>query len=202
MIEGMQQTAHHHSPTPSGVHLHTEGFAHPRRNVAILGIEHGMKVADFGSGSGAYALAIAEWLSNSGHVYAIDIQRDLLKRTQNEATRRKLKNISVVWGDLEVYGGSKIADRHVDLVLVSNLLFQVGERPAVIAEARRILKPTGRLVIIDWSDSFKGMGPHRDDVVTKDAALGITREGGFDLLREFSPGAHHYGLMLRPTHIS
>src|SRR3954468_16066117 len=103
----MQQTAHHHKP------LNTEGFAHPHTNVAAFGIQHGMHVADFGSGSGHYVLAIAEALEGSGHVYAIDVQRDLLKRTQNEATRRGLKNVSVIWGDLETHRSSKIKDRHL-----------------------------------------------------------------------------------------
>ncbi len=69
--------------------LQTAGFAHPRRNIAALGVEPGMAVADFGSGSGIYVLHIAEALQNAGHVYAIDIQRDLLKRLKNEAHRRQ-----------------------------------------------------------------------------------------------------------------
>src|SRR6266704_2203579 len=99
----MQHTAPKHSP------LNTAGFAHPHTNVAAFGLEHGMHVADFGSGSGHYVLAMAEALAGTGHVYAIDVQRDLLKRTQNEATKRGIKNISIVWGDLEASRSSKIA---------------------------------------------------------------------------------------------
>ena len=65
--------------------LNTAGFAHPVRNVDALGIEPGQTIADFGSGSGAYVLAIAEKLHNKGHVYAVDVQQDLLRRTKNEA---------------------------------------------------------------------------------------------------------------------
>src|SRR5262245_52316147 len=88
----------------------TAGFAHPPRNVAALGVMPGMKVADFGSGSGAYVLAIAKELNGSGHVYAIDIQKDLLRRTKNEAEKQGYKNVEVLWGDLEADNGSKIAD--------------------------------------------------------------------------------------------
>src|SRR5260221_472491 len=108
----MQHTAHRHTP------LQTESFAHPHTNVRLFGLEHGMHIADFGSGSGHYVLAIAEWLAGSGHVYAVDVQQDLLKRTQNEATKRGLKNVSVIWTDLETRRSSKIADRHVDIVLI------------------------------------------------------------------------------------
>lgn len=173
------------------------GFAHPRLNVAALGVEPGMSVADFGSGSGIYVLHIAEALENSGRVYAIDVQRDLLHRVKNEAHRRGFKNVDVIWTDLERPGASKFANQTLDLVLISNLLFQVENKAAVFAEAWRILKPAGRLAIIDWSDSFGGMGPITKDVVNKNAALMLARESGFKLQREFSAGAHHYGMIFR-----
>ena len=173
------------------------GFAHPARNVVAIGITPGMKVADFGSGSGAYVLAIAKTLCGSGHVYAIDVQRDLLQKIKNEAHKGGLKNVEVLWGDLERPGGSKIADGALDVVLISNLLFQATEKGAVLEEAMRILKPQGRLVIIDWAESFGGTGPQPEDVVKKETALSLAMKAGFKLEKEFSAGAHHYGLVFR-----
>ncbi len=182
---------------PTQTPLKTEGFAHPKRNVGALGVEPGMSVADFGSGSGIYVLHIAEALENIGHVYAIDVQRDLLQRVKNEAHRRGFKNVDVIWTDLERPGSSKLADQTLDLVLISNLLFQIENKDALFVEAWRILKPKGKLAIIDWSESFGGMGPQKADVVGKDAALALARKNGFELQREFSAGAHHYGLICR-----
>ena len=124
------------------------GFAHPARNVSALGVEPGMKVADFGSGSGAYVLAIAEALAGSGQVYAIDIQKDLLRRTKNEAEKKGYKNVEILWADLEAPLGSKIADDALELVLVSNLLFQIEDKRQVLHEAKRILRPNGRLAVM------------------------------------------------------
>jgi len=189
----MQQTALHSTP------LKTAGFAHPARNVGALGLQQGMTVADFGSGSGAYVLAMAERLGNTGHVYAIDVQRDLLRRIHTEAQKRGYKNVEIVWSDLEKEHASKLAEHSVDLVLISNLLFQLEDKSAPLGEAWRILKPGGKLAVIDWSDSFGGMGPVKKEVVTKDAALSFVRESNFELVREFEAGAHHYGLIFRPV---
>ena len=178
-------------------HVSHASFAHPARNIVGIGITPGMKVADFGSGSGAYVLAIAKTLCNSGHVYAIDVQRDLLQRIKNESHKHGLKNVEVLWGDLESPGGSKIADGALDVVLISNLLFQVAEKGVVLGEAFRTLKAQGRLVIIDWSDSFRGVGPQPEDVVNKETALSLAVKTGFRFEKEFPAGAHHYGLIFR-----
>lgn len=173
----------------------TAGFAHPARNVAALRVEPGMVVADFGSGSGAYVLAMAERLQGTGTVYAVDIQKDLLRRTHNEAQNRGLGVVSVVWGDLEKRSGSKLPSGSCDLVLISNLLFQLDDKVAPFTEAKRILRNRGRLAVIDWSESFGGMGPTKKHVVSKDAALALGKNAGFELLDEFDAGAHHYGLV-------
>jgi len=184
---------HTHRPLP------VAGFAHPTRNVAAFGIQHGYKIADFGAGSGAYTIALSERLENSGTVYAIDVQRDLLRRLHSEAQRRGLKNVEIIWADLEVPRASKLADASIDLVLVSNLLFQVPDKLLVMREARRVVRPSGRVVLIDWSESFGNLGPIKEDVVTKETALELAEKAGLVLEKEFSPGAHHYGLMLKPA---
>ncbi len=185
----MQQTAHDYTP------LKTEGFAHPPRNVAALQVEPGMTVADFGAGSGAYVLEIARALEGHGRVYAIDVQRDLLRRIKNEAHKRGLKNVDIIWGDLEAPGGSKLGDHSLDLVLISNLLFQVERKEGIFEEAHRILRDHGRLAIIDWQGSYGGMGPQKKDVVEKNYCVALAEGSGFGLHAEFKAGAHHYGLM-------
>jgi len=174
--------------------LKTDGFAHPPTNVAAFGVRQGMAVADFGAGSGHYVLEIAKLLKNEGHIYAIDVQKELLARIRTEAHKHGFKNVETIWGDLEYVGGTKIADRYIDLVVISNLLFQLELKAPPIAEAKRILKPNGQLILIDWSESFGGLGPIKKHVVKKAQAIALAEAEGFVLKNEFSAGAHHYGL--------
>lgn len=175
------------------------GFSHPRRNVWALGIESGMHVADFGSGSGAHTISIAERLAGRGSIYAIDVQKDLLRRTLNDATRHGFNNVEVIWADLEMPRASKIGDSMLDLVLVSNILFQVADKLALLAEARRVVKAAGRVSVIDWLASFNGLGPAEEEVVEREMAIELAQKVGLTLEKEFSAGAHHYGLIFRPV---
>ncbi|HTR18918.1 MAG TPA: methyltransferase domain-containing protein [Candidatus Paceibacterota bacterium] len=190
----MQHTAHHFVPD-------TAGFAQPEGNASLLAIQPGMSVADFGAGSGAYIWPIARTLANSGHLFAIDVQQDLLRRIHNEAQKRGITNLKILWADLEKPKGSKIAKESLDVVLISNLLFQVEDKNAVLAEAHRILKPSGKLAVIDWSDSFGGMGPHKNAVVTKQAGATLIQKNGFRIDFAFPAGAHHWGIVAYPMRI-
>lgn len=170
-------------------------FASPEVNVRELPVSAGMTVADFGAGSGAYAFALAKAVGPDGKVYAVDVQKELLTRLENEARRSYAGNIICQWGDIEVLGGSKLPDHSVDLVLMSNILFQLsGAYPAGL-EAKRILKPTGHLAIIEWSDSFGGLGPKPETVVSPETAKKIFTEAGFTFWHDFAAGDHHYGLI-------
>lgn len=179
--------------------MHTHDFAHPVRNVGEFGIEHGMVVADFGAGSGAYTRALADAVGATGTVYALDIQSDLLRRLHNDAARTNTHTIEILCADLEKKECSKLRAHSVDRVLISNTLFQLEDKNAPLQEARRILKPHGKLIVIDWSESFRGLGPPKHHVVTKDIARSAAETAGFVFEREFNAGAHHYGVILTPN---
>ncbi len=175
-------------------------FVRPERVLAHIGIEPGMQIADFGAGSGAYTLAAAQMLHGAGRVYAVDVQKDLLRRITNEAGHARLSIVDVIWADLEVTHASKLANHSTDIVIMSNLLFQLVDKMPPLREAHRILKKHGTLLLIDWSESFRHMGPAPEDVVPRTAALEYAARASFSLVRDVPAGAHHYGLILKPSH--
>jgi len=172
-------------------------FSDPAKIIQQCGIQPGMIIADFGAGSGFYTLAVAQALSSTGKVYAIDAQKELLVRLETEARRINLSNVDVIWGDVEKSGGTKIKDSTVTLVLICNVLFQLEDKRSTLNEAKRILIPGGRVLVVDWQDSFGGIGPRKDQVVTKDAAVKLFESCGFASEREISAGSHHYGFMFK-----
>lgn len=171
-------------------------FANPEENIKALGIYEGMFVADLGAGTGAYTIPLAEKVGESGRVYAVEVQKDFLTNIKNTATSRGLKNVELLWGNIEKLGGTKIKDGGVDAVVISNVLFQAEDKAGLLKEARRILKTGGKLLLIDWSDSFKNLGPAPQIVVTKESALSLCESNGFVLKNEINAGEHHYGLLM------
>lgn len=154
-----------------------------------------MKVADLGAGTGHYARTAAAIVGGSGKVYAVDVQEDVLKHLKLNVHERHSRVIETVWGDIEKAGGTHLRDASQDALILANTLFQVENRYALLNEIRRILKPGGKLMLVDWAGSYGGVGPAADKVVTERDAEEFFINGGFHKVKSFRAGPHHYGII-------
>ncbi len=178
-------------------HYNMYMFSDPRHNIDQLHISPNQIVVDMGAGSGHHALWAAKAVAPNGRVVAVDIQRDLLGRLQKEAQKNHIRNLEVVSGDLEMLRGTNLRDGFCDVVIASNILFMIKNKKVFLEEAKRILKPRGRLLVIDWTGSFSSMGPHSDHVLYKDDCVKLVKSVGFEQEEEIHAGSHHYGIIFR-----
>ncbi len=170
-------------------------FSEPRENVMQLALREGMKVGDFGAGSGHYARSAAAVVGREGKVYAIDVQEDVLKHASLNMPRHGHGVVEYVWGNIEKLHGTKLRDGTLDAVILANVLFQVEDRAGLMSEIRRVLKSGGKLLIVDWAGSYSGMGPHPEQVVTEHAGEELFIGNGFHKEKSFRGGSHHWGLV-------
>lgn len=172
-------------------------FSDPAHNVAQFGLGVGDHVADLGAGVGHHAVALAKVVDVSGKVYAVDLQKELLKELMVRAREAGVVNIVPIVADIEKPKGTGLEENSMDAVIISNVLFQSADKFSFLKEAFRILKQNGRALIIDWNESFKGMGPSEKDVLSKDSLTEIAEEVGLVLDRTIGAGEHHYGLIFK-----
>ncbi len=167
----------------------------PKRIVKDFMVREGSVVADLGVGYGYYAYALSEAVGEHGKVFAVDIQKNLLERLKKESDEKGIKNIEIIWGDVEIVGGTKLRADSVDAVIVVNVLFQVESRAGLVSEAARILKTGGKLLLVDWSESFGSMGPQPNMVVDEATARRIFETNTFEFQKNINAGEHHYGMV-------
>ena len=170
-------------------------FSDPAKNIEKFSLSQGMFVADFGAGSGFYTMSAAKAVGGKGRVYAIDIQKELIQKIKNQANTEHLSNIEIIWGDVEKPGGTKLKDDSMDAVILSNILFQTEDRNQLVKETKRILKVDGKVLLVDWSDSFNSMGPIDDHVVKEHKAKELFEKFGFVFKQNIEAGSHHYGMI-------
>ena len=167
-------------------------FSDPAGNLSRLGLVEGYKVVDIGAGSGFYTLEAAQRIGSSGRVYAVDVQKSLLERIRSLGSSKGLRNIEVVWSNVEKIGGTKLRDGIADRVIVSNVLFQIEKPDDFVLEMKRITKIGGKLLVIDWNE-VSALGP-KNFFPSMKAQL-LFEKSGFKLETPFNAGDHHYGLV-------
>jgi ubiquinone/menaquinone biosynthesis C-methylase UbiE len=166
-------------------------FSEPLKNLKIFELKENDIVADLGAGTGFYSLA-AGVIASRGKVYAVELQKDFLDTIKNKIKEAHLNNIEIIWGNVEKIGGTKIGDGVVSAVIASNILFQVEDKGNFILEIKRILKPKGRVLLIDWSESSVVNGAN---IISKEKALLMFEKEGFSKEREIKVGDYHYGMI-------
>lgn len=160
-------------------------------------LREGDRVADFGAGSGFFAKALSLAVGSEGRVYACEIQKQLVEALGVFAQTNRLTNIEPVWCDLEKSGGSKLANGVLDAAILVNTLFQIEDKDTALSEIARTLRSGGKLFVIDWTESFAGMGPQPEHVIGAKLARSKIEAAGFSFERDFPTGDHHYGLAFR-----
>jgi len=110
---------------------------------ALLRLLPPMEIADVGAGEGAFALLMAE---RAKRVIAIDASARMIAVGREQARRHGVKNIDFRQGDMEEL---PIRDAKVDLVFFSQSLHHALHPERAVGEANRILRPGGRVVILD-----------------------------------------------------
>ncbi|MFQ6090896.1 MAG: class I SAM-dependent methyltransferase [Candidatus Bipolaricaulia bacterium] len=123
----------------------------------VLQPQVGMAYADIGCGPGYFTLPVAERVGPEGRVYAVDIQPEMLAELARRAQARGLANVAAVrCSEREI----PLPDASVDAACLANAFHEL-EAPAVfLKDVRRVLRPGGRLIVIDWKP-METPGGHR-----------------------------------------
>jgi len=114
----------------------------------ILGeyIEPGQTVLDVGCGPGTFSLAMAMMVGESGKVIAVDVQEEMLQIVLEKAAQQELQSRIVTHkSDPDRIGISE----KVDFALAFYMVHEVPNAEAFLKEIASLLKPKGRLLIVE-----------------------------------------------------
>jgi len=113
-----------------------------------LEIPRGATVADIGSGTGYFTWRLAERVGPGGKVLAVDVQPGMLDLTRAAVAQHRLTNVEFV---LAAEDDPRLPARALDLVFIAYAYHEFGDPEAVMASIKRSLKPSGRVVILEYA---------------------------------------------------
>jgi len=145
--------------------------------LALANLEPGERVLDVGCGSGTLAIAARRLVGSTGAVSGIDASVEMIARAQGKARKARL-HVSFVEAPAQAL---PFPDGSFDVTFSTIMLHHLPRkgREQAIAEMRRVLRPGGRALIVEFSASKGLLGPfHRHGHVDRDDILAMVRSAG------------------------
>ena len=168
-------------------------FVNPNEILDNINLRPNMTAADLGSGSGGWAIPLAKKLEE-GRVFAVDIQESPLSALEGKAKIAGVSNIVKVIANVEE-SVSQLKGFSCDLVLITDLLYQVDNKENVFGEARRVLKSGGTSLVVEWSQNSP-LGP-KEGKVSKEEVQEIAKNSGLRFEKELMAGDYHFALVFK-----
>lgn len=162
-------------------------FLNPLKVIEEISLKEEMDIVDFGCGSGGWVIPLAKKIKNA-KIYAVDILEAALSALKSNAEMEKVYNIRTIRCDIE--RGTELKEDSMDLVIASNLFFQVEDKTAVIREAKRLLRKNGEIIVVDWL-------VEDDDAET--ILHKLIQENGFNFLKKIDAGERHFANLYEKT---
>lgn len=141
-----------------------------------IGVEEGSTVADIGAGPGYFTLPLVERVGATGRVYALDVQPEMIEVLHGRDLPPQVRVVRS--GESEL----PLEDASVDLALVAFVYHEVEDPRAFLAEAGRVLRPGGRLVVAEWEPREEEIGPPLHERLPREVVERGLREGEFAIV--------------------
>ncbi|MCL6575093.1 methyltransferase domain-containing protein [Kyrpidia sp.] len=173
------------------------GVLPPDRIIDLLAPSPADTVADIGAGPGYFTLPLAK--RTQGTVYAIDVEPRMLEALQSRwpgGMPARVRPLIGAADDLPLPDGS------VDRLLYSLVLHEVDALDEALQEARRVLRLTGRMVVIEWHpEATEQEGPPKQERLNPDRLAQRMMRCGLKVESLLDVSAFHYALVAAPqTH--
>ncbi len=145
--------------------------------VDSLGLQPGWTVADIGAGSGYFTVPIAKMIGAAGRVFAVDVSPEMLDYLRAKLSAASVANVECIESDAVSTG---LASGCCDCVFLANVWHEFDDPKAIAAEMRRIVKPGGRVGVLDWRpDADPVHGPPLEHRIQAEDARRLFTEAGF-----------------------
>ena len=162
----------------------------PTETLLALGLTPDGDLADLGCGIGYFSIPAAKLLGRDHMVYAIDPSPDMIAETGKRAKEAGIDNIQCILSDPLDF---KLADNSVEFALIANVFHEIPEKEPFLREVWRILKPAGKLILIEWNEEIQEYGPPADHRISEEETDRWLEAAGFTIKQKKPIGNQFYG---------
>ena len=167
----------------------------PDEVIAALDLKPGETLADIGAGSGYFSFRFARKVGDSGRVYAVDINSDMILHMNRYIRDKKIKNVTTI---LSAPDDPLLADASINRFFICNTWHHVQNRPRYMALMKKMLKPGGQVIVLDYKKKQLPVGPPPEMKMARKRSSAEMEAGGFKLAKEHDFLPYQYFLVFTP----
>lgn len=177
---------------PKGIrHKLSNHFLSPSIVVDDLDIRDGNKVLEIGLPVGFFAPALLNKVGKNGVVYVAGPNQESFDKLGHLAERKNLAFKLLA----DLLTGGSIPEGEIDTVVLTNLLSNTLKPDSFCLALGQYLKADSEIVLIDWDNKIKNVGPSMERRVTKEDALRLMHSCGMQFKRILQLPGYHYGMV-------
>src|SRR6201997_4881887 len=150
------------------------------RVMDVLGIGPGKNVADIGAGSGWFTVPAARRVTDSGKVYAVDINPEAIRYIDQRLQKEQLHNVVTILGKED---DPLLPAGQVEAVLLLKTYHEVAKPVALLRNLRSALRPGAKVGVIDRNGNGENHGVGRDVVIREAKEAGFTLIDKYDFVK-------------------
>jgi ubiquinone/menaquinone biosynthesis C-methylase UbiE len=167
-------------------------WQNPEYILSGIGLKSGMTFLDIGCGRGFFTLPAAKMVGLSGKVYALDISSENIDVLRQNLNLSGVDNVISQVGEAET---TILCRACADIVFFGIVLHDFQDPLKVLANARLMLKPNGKLVNLDWKKEETPFGPPPSIRFSEAKARQLIESQGFKVKSITDSGPYHYLIM-------
>jgi precorrin-6B methylase 2 len=119
----------------------------PEALIEALGLKEGEVAVDIGAGSGYFTRRLSKAVGDTGKVYAVDIQPEMIELLNKDLEKRAIKNVTPILGTIE---DPKLPENSADVALMVDVYHEFSHPFEMVEAICKALKPGGRLVYVEY----------------------------------------------------
>jgi len=169
-----------------------DAYQKPQEVLAALNIKPGEVIADIGAGSGYFTFPLARRIGESGKVYAVDVSPDMILQINRRIRDFRSTNVVSV---LSVADDPLLPAGSVDRFFFCDSWHHIENQPKYLSQIKRLLKPRGEVVMIDFHKKELPVGPPLRMKIAREDLIRQMNENGFRLAREHTFLPYQYFLV-------
>ncbi len=168
----------------------------PKAILTDIGLGPGLVFADIGCGEGFFSIPAARMVGAAGRVHAVDIDAHSIEILRQTARGEGLKNVS---SRAEAAETALPCEECADIVFFGIDLHDFADAARVLVNARAMIKPSGKLVDLDWKKEPMEIGPPLGIRFDEAKATELIEAAGFQIEKVREYGPFHYMVTASPT---